>query len=105
MSTYYDRYREFKKDGKNLILPFINIPEKNTDIFLSYDSTKRLDIISDEYYNSPYYGWLILIANPKYGGLEFNIPDGTTIRIPYPLKESLNQYEEQLNRYENLFGI
>jgi hypothetical protein len=105
MATYYDRYRQFKKDGGYKILPFIKLPEKNTDIFLTYNSTKRLDIISDEYYNNPYYGWLILSANPSFGGLEFNIPDGTTIRIPYPLNVSLSQYEEALVRYDNLFGI
>jgi hypothetical protein len=25
------------------------------------------------YYNNPYGGWLIMLANPEFGGLEFNI--------------------------------
>jgi hypothetical protein len=36
------------------------------------------------YYNNPYGGWLIMLANPEFGGLEFNIPNQTVIRIPFP---------------------
>jgi hypothetical protein len=105
MARYYDRYESFLKNGKSKLLPFLRIPSKNTDQRVKYDSTKRLDIISDDYYGSPYYGWLILLANPQYGGLEFDIPDGAIITIPFPLELSLQQYQEAVTNHRNLFGI
>ena len=105
MARYYDRYENFKNNGKLKNLPFLPIPPKNTDQKVKYDSTKRLDIISDDYYGSPYFGWLILLANPEFGGLEFDIPDGTILRIPFPLEPSLQQYQTAVTRHKNLFGI
>jgi hypothetical protein len=105
MARYYDRYESFLKNGEYRLLPFLKIPKKNTDQRVKYDSTKRLDIISDDYYGSPYYGWLILLANPQYGGLEFEIPDGAVITIPFPLELSLQQYQEAVTKHRNLFGI
>ena len=32
---------------------------------------------------SPYFGWLIMQANPEYGGSEIDIPDNTTLKIPF----------------------
>jgi hypothetical protein len=37
------------------------------------------------------YDWLILYANPDYL-IEFDIPDGTIIRIPFPLERALSEY-------------
>lgn len=105
MPRYYNRYESFLEDGESKLLPFLKIEEKNTDQRVKYDSTKRLDIISDDYYNSPYYGWLIMLANPKYGGLEFEIPDGVIIRIPFPLESAMQRYEDSVTKHRNLFGI
>lgn len=102
---YYDRYEEFRFNGKMKILPFLRIPEKSTDIKVKYDGNSRLDIISNDYYNNPNMGWLILQANPQYGGLEFDIPAGSILNIPYPLQTSLQQYESQIIRYTNYNGI
>jgi hypothetical protein len=102
---YYDRYEEFRENGKVKILPFIRIPRKSTDQQVKYNGRTRLDIISDDYYNSPNFGWLIMQANPEFGGLEFNIPDGAIINVPFPLNESLQQYEREIKRYINLYGI
>lgn len=102
---YYDRYEEFRENGSVKILPFLKIPRKNTDQLVAYDGSKRLDIISDDYYNSPNFGWLILQANPEYGGLEFDIPNGTVLTVPFPLNESLQQYEKEIKKYINLYGI
>lgn len=102
---YYDRYEEFRSNGNVRVLPFLKIPRKNTDQQITYNGSKRLDIISNDYYNSPNFGWLILQANPEYGGLEFDIPDGAVLSIPYPLNESLQQYERAIIRYKNLYGF
>lgn len=105
MAKYFDRYEDFKNNGESRILPLITIPQKDSDIKVEYNSTKRLDIISQDVYNSPYFGWLIMLANPQFGGLEFDIPDGTILRIPFPLETSLKQYEEAVSIYIDLYGI
>ena len=102
---YYDRYEEFRFNGKIKILPFLKIPRKSTDLKVEYKSNSRLDIISDEYYNNPTFGWLILQANPQYGSMEFDIPIGSVLNIPFPLQGSLTDYEKQITKYKKLYGI
>jgi len=45
-----------------------------------------------------------MIANPIYGGQEWNIPDGTILTIPYPLVASLQDYSSQLNNQFFYYG-
>ena len=93
---YYDRYQQFRVNNQIKMLPFIKIPTLNSDIFIEYTNRTRLDIISNAYYGSPYYGWLIMQANPQYGGLEFDIPEGSVVRVPYPLITALDAYQQQV---------
>ena len=77
MAEYFDRYNQFKENGKVNPIPGIKLREKSTDKRVVYKLGKtRLDILSQQYYNNPYHGFLIMLANPQFGGLEFNIPDG-----------------------------
>jgi hypothetical protein len=102
---YYDRYQSFKVDGKYKPLPFIKIEAKNSDKTIVYHSQRtRMDKLSQQYYGNPYHGWLIMLANPQYGGVEENIPDSEIIRIPFPFRDSLQQYITGVNTYEALNG-
>ena len=104
-NTYLDRYRRFKDDDNFIPIPGIKLPIKGTDKYISYKlGSTRLDILSNDYYNTPYYGWLIMLANQEYGGLEFMIPDNSTIRIPYPFKSSVNDYLSGVDDYIKLYG-
>jgi hypothetical protein len=96
---YYDRYGQFKLNNQYAYMPFIKLRNKNTDIKVVYNKNKRLDRLSNEYYDSPYYGWLILLANPKYGGMEFDIPEDSVIRIPFPLMDTLREYQQKVDQY------
>jgi len=70
---YWNRYSDFLINGEQTTVPFVKIPQKPTDNAYIYKVARsRLDVISQEYYNSPYFGWLILQANPQFGGLENN---------------------------------
>ena len=105
MSQYYERYQFFLSDGEFQIVPGIEIPLKGTDKFIQYKKGKdRLDKMSQEYYNSPVFGWLILLANPSAGSIEFEIPDNTTIRIPFPLINSLQDYKRGVELYKLYYG-
>ena len=105
MAIYFDRYERFKLNGEVSTLPFIKLTRKLTDKKIVYRLGKsRLDKLSQDYYNNPYHGWLIMLANPEYGGLEFNIPDRTAIRIPYPFRQSLEQYQNAEQIHIKLYG-
>lgn len=103
MTGTYDRYDLFRKDGKIEIVPFIKIPKKSSDINIVYKKNEtRLDIISYKYYGNPDYAWLIMQANPSLGSMEYDIPDGSTVRIPYPLDLTIEDYIMAVNQYKIL---
>jgi hypothetical protein len=94
MSSYFNRYTQFTSNDTAITVPYVHLPEKISDIFVVYNQGKsRLDKISDDKYGTPYFGWLIMLANPEYGGLEWNIPDNAAIRVPYPLDASMADYK------------
>ena len=105
MADYYNRYQQFTINGKNKPVPFIRLTSKPSDKKVIYKVGKsRLDKISQEYYGSPYFGWLILQGNPDSGGLEWNIKDGRVLSVPYPLVASLQQYKQSVDDYYFYYG-
>lgn len=101
----YNRYSTFLINGEQTVVPYINLPTKSTDKKYIYKvGQSRLDKISQQYYNSPTFGWLIMTANPIYGGNEWNIPDGTILTIPFPLVASLQDYKNQLDNHFFYYG-
>jgi hypothetical protein len=101
----YNRYNEFQIDGQQTVVPYINLPSKTSDKRYIYKiGQSRMDKISQQYYGTPVFGWLIMLANPNYVGGEWNIPDGTILTIPYPLITSLQDYKSELNNYFFYFG-
>jgi hypothetical protein len=102
---YYNRYIDFLINGEQTVVPFVNLPQKPSDKAYIYKVGKsRLDKISQEYYNTPFFGWLILQANPQYGGLENTIPDGAILIIPFPLLTSLQDYKGALENHFYYYG-
>jgi hypothetical protein len=105
MARYYNRYSDFNVNGENLIIPFLKLPSLPTDKKTIYKTnSSRLDKISQQYYDSPYFGWLILQANPQVGGLEWNIKDGQVLIVPYPLVASLQNYKQAVDDYFFFYG-
>ena len=97
MSEYFDRYRMFRENGQVSVMPNIKISSSPTDLFITYEKSKmRLDNLSYKYYGDSNYGWLILLSNPKYNCMEFDLPDGITLRIPYPLQDALSRYNNEV---------
>lgn len=101
----YNRYSDFLIDGEQTVVPYINLPSKSTDKKYIYKvGMTRMDKVSQQYYGTPTFGWLILLGNPTYGGQEWNIPDGSIITIPYPLVTSLQDYKNELENYFFYYG-
>ena len=79
---YYNRYNNFVINGDQTVVPYVNL----------------------QYYGTPYFGWLILMGNPKYGGQEWYINDGAILTIPFPLIASLQDYNNQLDNHFFYYG-
>ena len=95
----YDRY-ELVRTNEGTIdqMPFVVISVSATDKYVEWNVGKsRMDKLSQTYYDTPFFDWMILYANPQYIS-EFDIPDGVTIRIPFPLLSARTDYESKLKR-------
>ena len=102
---YYNRYTGFLVEGKQTTVPFVDIPAKTSDKKFVYKvGVSRLDKVSQQYYRTPYFGWLILMANPLLGSIEFEIPDKAYLRIPFPLTDSLQDYKTGVDLYHLYYG-
>lgn len=96
----YDRYTLFRSEGSIDIVPGITLDKKSSDYYEIYRAGhSRLDILSNKYYGNPSYGWIILMANPQFSSMEFEIPNNETIRIPYPLDDTLSEYIQKVKKY------
>ncbi len=105
MASYYDRYSKFRINAEIKPVPGIIIPQSESDKNAIYkQGVSRLDKMSNLYYNNPYSGWLIMLANPEFGGLEFNIPDMTSIRVPFPFDSAIARYNTQVTNHKLLYG-
>ena len=103
--SYYNRYKDFELNGQPKTVPLIEIPKKSSDKYVVYKvGQSRMDKISQQIYSTPYFGWLILQANPEYGGQEWNISDGRIIRVPFPLTVSLQDYKSELDKHFLYYG-
>lgn len=102
----YDRYTRFRNNGKMSLVPSVKIPTKSTDYFEIYKlgETSLYDL-SYKYYDDPNYDWLIMMANPEFSSMEYEIPDQSELRIPYPLTQTLEHYNAMLDKYNLLYGI
>ena len=100
----YDRYSKVRRDGKIGIIPNVVIPNSESDYYEIYKRGEtRLDNVSYQYYGDANYDWLIMLANPQYGSMEFSIPDGSEIRIPYPLSNAIQFYNNAIDNYNRLY--
>lgn len=105
MANYVDRYSSFRVNAGMKPIPGITIPKLDSDLTYIYkQGLTRLDKVSNMFYNNAWSGWLILAANPQFGGLEFNIPDNTLIIIPYPFDSAVNRYTTEVTNHKLLYG-
>ena len=104
-SSNLNRYSNFLINGQQTVVPYVKLPKKVTDKTYIYKvGRSRLDKVSQEYYNTPFFNWLILQANPEFGGLENNIYDGAVLIIPFPLIPSLQDYKSAIENHFYYYG-
>jgi hypothetical protein len=98
----YNRYSVLKNsNGTTASMPFVKLPTNPSDKYEYWNTEySRMDKLSQKYYGNPFYDFLILYANSEFVN-EFDIPDGTLIRIPFPLQKVKADYEAILTAYKN----
>ena len=94
----YNRYAILKNgDGTTDMMPFVKIPTNPSDKYEDWNiGFSRLGKLANKYYGNPFYDFLILYANPQFVN-EFDIPDNTLIRIPFPFAKAKADYEAGLS--------
>jgi hypothetical protein len=92
----YNFYSLLKDNDKLRDMPSIKIEKRSTDKSVTYNKQlNRLDNISGNIYNDETLWRLILWANEQYF-MEFDIPDNTVIRVPWPLQDVLNEVQTKI---------
>jgi len=87
----FNFYSLLKSNDKLKDMPPVLIKKRHTDRVIIYNQQKnRLDTIAGDIYRDETFWRLILWANPEYF-MEFDIPDNTAIRVPFPLQDVLNE--------------
>jgi len=82
------RYKksEGKKDSDGnrfRVLPiYKNVKRNQQDLYILSKETDRLDLLSQKYYSTPKFWWVIALANKLGKGSLFCKP-GLQLRIPY----------------------
>lgn len=102
----YDRYNKLRENGDVKPMPFIKLKVKLTDRYEDYkDGYTRLDLLSYKHYKNPNYDWLIKLANSNLGSMNHDFEDGSVIRIPFPLEVSLDEYNNEMTKYNLYYGF
>jgi len=83
-------------------MPPIDIDNRTTDKRVIYNKNiTRLDRIAGDVYEDETLHKMILWANPNYD-CEFDIPDDTIIRVPWPKKDVLDEVFKKIINRKNL---
>lgn len=97
----YNRYYllDTINDVKEM-LPFVTLPSNTTDKYEYWKSEfSRYDKLAQKYYQNPFYDFLIALANPQFMS-EWDIPDNTLVKIPFPLSKAKSDYEQFVKNYK-----
>ena len=77
-------------------MPPISIDLRTTDKKVLYNKNlTRLDRLAGDIYDDETLWKIILWANPDYD-CEFDIPDNTVIRIPFPIRDVLSDVTSKI---------
>ena len=92
ISRYLNNDTKETPDGKKVYKSkrLKSIPLKNDDIYVASQTGDRLDLLSNQYYGSPAYWWIIANANNIHDG-KLGLKDGTILRIPKDYNEIIRK--------------
>lgn len=101
-----NRYTAFKNNLNEIdFIPFIDIGTRSSDRFETYIlGQTTYDTLSNKYYARSDMGWLISLGNPEYIN-EYDIEDGVSIRIPFPLEVVEEEYNKKVEEFKKRNNI
>ena len=92
----YNFHSLLRDNDKLKNMPPVQIDKRATDKSVTYNKQKnRLDTIAGNIYQDETYWKLILWANDQYF-MEFDIPDNTVIRVPWPLQDVVSEVQQKI---------
>lgn len=98
----FDIYSDFIDDNNFATLPFLNVEETSTDLWIRWSPIRdRLDKIAYKYYNNAKLGKLLLLANPQFI-CETDLDEGDIFRIPFPKESLFSRINEQIRKAKGL---
>lgn len=91
-----DFYKLLKDNDFLRDMPPFTISSRDSDKFITYNKQKnRLDNIAGNIYQDDTLWRVILWANPQYF-IEFDIPDNTVIRVPFPMRDVVDEVKMKI---------
>ena len=96
-STFLINYSDVTLEN----MPPMDINSRTTDKFVLYNKNlTRLDRLAGDIYEDETLWKIILWANPEYE-CEFDIPDNTSIRVPWPKIDVLDEVSKKIINRKN----
>lgn len=89
-----------KEELKIISGRIVNIDKRENDRQIIWETGFSIDDLALKYYNNEAYYRVIMMANPKYS-MAFDINKGDIIRIPFPLKEVIEEIDYKNKNYRN----
>lgn len=97
----YNFYSLLRVNDKLKDMPPIQIDKRTTDKTVTYNKQRnRLDTIAGNIYQDETYWRILLWANDQYF-MEFDIPDNTVIRVPWPLQDVVSEIQQKIISQKN----
>lgn len=101
---YYNFYTPFLENEKITIIPNIKYEIKSSDkTYVWNKEVDRMDTISNKFYGHPYGGRLIMLANSGLGTNEDDIPNESTLNIPYPYKDGIQRWIDAVEKFKKYY--
>ena len=89
-------------DGALENMPPVEIDFRDTDKKVLYNNNlTRLDVIAGDLYEDETLWKIILWANPEYE-CEFDIPNNTVIRVPWPKADVIDEVRKKIINRKDL---
>lgn len=89
-------------NGTSFNMPPVEVEKRTTDKSVLYDKNlTRLDRLAGDIYEDETLWKIILWANPEYE-CEYDIPDGTVIRIPWPKNDAVSEVITKIVNRKNI---
>ena len=103
MNRYVNIISQNTSNSSGVVISYVGvkypeIPYTLSDVYVYTTIGDRLDNLSQQFYGSPEYYWVISAANPDLGLNSLYIPEGIQLRIPGSLNDIILSFKSLNNQ-------